>query len=200
MHAIETSYAGCRFRSRLEARWAVFFDTLGIRWDYEPQGFHLPKRLSNQPGDHQYLPDFFLPALGAYFEVKGQLDSDHDLLRLLDCAAALSAPLGGCGDGPHLIVAGEIPRPGSHRHPVALHMHKGDLVATLMADSSDRCGGRSGAVVARDFGGGLHDVCTYPPEVIRSLLLDGGVGRPIAAYDPGYRAARSARFEHGEHG
>lgn len=28
--AIETSYAGCRFRSRLEARWAVFFDTLGI--------------------------------------------------------------------------------------------------------------------------------------------------------------------------
>jgi hypothetical protein len=26
--AIETSYKGYRFRSRLEARWAVFFDAL----------------------------------------------------------------------------------------------------------------------------------------------------------------------------
>lgn len=29
---IQTRYAGCLFRSRLEARWAVFFDHLGIRW------------------------------------------------------------------------------------------------------------------------------------------------------------------------
>lgn len=27
---IETWYASCRFRSRLEARWAVFFDTLRL--------------------------------------------------------------------------------------------------------------------------------------------------------------------------
>jgi hypothetical protein len=38
---IETRYAGCRFRSRLEARWAVFFDRLGIAWEYEPEGFEL---------------------------------------------------------------------------------------------------------------------------------------------------------------
>jgi hypothetical protein len=36
---IETWYASCRFRSRLEARWAVFFDTLRLVWHYEPQGF-----------------------------------------------------------------------------------------------------------------------------------------------------------------
>jgi hypothetical protein len=30
MKAIETRYAGCLFRSRLEARWAVLFDHLGI--------------------------------------------------------------------------------------------------------------------------------------------------------------------------
>ena len=41
--AIQTRYAGCRFRSRIEARWAVFFDALGIRWEYEPQGFDLDK-------------------------------------------------------------------------------------------------------------------------------------------------------------
>jgi hypothetical protein len=32
---IETRYNGYRFRSRLEARWAVFFDTLGIEYQYE---------------------------------------------------------------------------------------------------------------------------------------------------------------------
>jgi hypothetical protein len=49
---IETRYAGHRFRSRLEARWAVFFTTLGIRWEYEPQGYIV----DGTP----YLPDFKL--------------------------------------------------------------------------------------------------------------------------------------------
>ena len=39
--AIETQYKGYRFRSRLEARWAVFFDALQVRWDYELEGFDL---------------------------------------------------------------------------------------------------------------------------------------------------------------
>lgn len=65
MKAIETSYKGYRFRSRLEARWAVFFDTLGLRWEYEPEGFDLG-------GGAYYLPDFFLPDLGGgtWVEVK----------------------------------------------------------------------------------------------------------------------------------
>lgn len=49
--SIETRYRGCRFRSRLEARWAVFFDALGLAWEYEPQGYLLP---NGTP----YLPDF----------------------------------------------------------------------------------------------------------------------------------------------
>lgn len=63
--AIETRYKGYRFRSRLEARWAVFFDALGIRWEYEPQGFVLS---DGSP----YLPDFHLPTFdgGVYVEVK----------------------------------------------------------------------------------------------------------------------------------
>jgi hypothetical protein len=36
---IETFYRGYRFRSRLEARWAVFMDAAGIVWEYEPEGF-----------------------------------------------------------------------------------------------------------------------------------------------------------------
>lgn len=31
-----TVYNGTKFRSRLEARWACFFDLLGWRWQYEP--------------------------------------------------------------------------------------------------------------------------------------------------------------------
>ena len=37
--AIETVYNGYRFRSRVEARWAVFFDTLGVPYEYEKEGF-----------------------------------------------------------------------------------------------------------------------------------------------------------------
>lgn len=40
--AIKTEYKGYRFRSRLEARWAVFFDALGVRWEYEKEGYELP--------------------------------------------------------------------------------------------------------------------------------------------------------------
>lgn len=59
----ETYYNGYRFRSRLEARWAVFFDTLGIKYEYEPEGIRLSYGKS-------YLPDFYLPHFHCYFEVK----------------------------------------------------------------------------------------------------------------------------------
>jgi hypothetical protein len=48
---IETVYRGYRFRSRLEARWAVFFQTLGVPWEYEPEGCVLST-------GEWYLPDF----------------------------------------------------------------------------------------------------------------------------------------------
>lgn len=60
--AIETSYKGYRFRSRLEARWAVFFDALDLKWEYELEGFEF--------NSIRYLPDFYLPELGKYLEIK----------------------------------------------------------------------------------------------------------------------------------
>jgi hypothetical protein len=57
MKAIETIYKGYRFRSRLEARWAVYLDQIGWAWDYEHEGFDLgPAGL--------YLPDFLLRSDG----------------------------------------------------------------------------------------------------------------------------------------
>jgi hypothetical protein len=49
---LDTRYKGYRFRSRLEARWAVFFDALNIEYLYEPEGFQLKAG--------RYLPDFQL--------------------------------------------------------------------------------------------------------------------------------------------
>jgi hypothetical protein len=81
----ETKYKGYRFRSRHETKWAVFFDTLGLRWLYEPEGFDLqfdfedfakelemseeelldegiPQALKALDGKViPYLPDFYLP-------------------------------------------------------------------------------------------------------------------------------------------
>lgn len=63
LKAIETVYHGHRFRSRLEARWAVFLDQAGVKWEYEGQGYDLDGLW--------YLPDFYLPDLSAWMEVKG---------------------------------------------------------------------------------------------------------------------------------
>ena len=54
MEPIDTEYKGYRFRSRLEARWAVFFQHLGVEWQYEPEGYEFENGT-------RYLPDFYLP-------------------------------------------------------------------------------------------------------------------------------------------
>lgn len=59
---IPTKYNKYIFRSRLEARWAVYFDKIGLQWDYEQEGYIL----SN---GKYYLPDFFIPGFG-YIEIK----------------------------------------------------------------------------------------------------------------------------------
>jgi len=48
--AYPTKYAGTQFRSRLEARWAAFFDVMAWPWEYEP--FDLKG----------YIPDFIVDA------------------------------------------------------------------------------------------------------------------------------------------
>lgn len=62
MKPIETTYNGIHFRSRLEARWAIFFDHLRIHYHYEPEGYQI--------GNVKYLPDFYLPQMDIYAEIK----------------------------------------------------------------------------------------------------------------------------------
>lgn len=67
---IPTIYKGYKFRSRLEARWAVFFDSLKIPWVYEPEGVMVD--------GEKYLPDFYLPDCKQFFEVKGVLNTKDE--------------------------------------------------------------------------------------------------------------------------
>lgn len=71
VRAIQTSYKGYKFRSRLEARWAVFFDKCGVdfEWQYELEGFDLPSGW--------YLPDFLIWG-SMWVEIKPRSLSDDD--------------------------------------------------------------------------------------------------------------------------
>ena len=80
IQAIQTTYQGYKFRSRLEARWAVFFDALGLKWEYEPEGFDLG-------GAGWYLPDFLLPDMdggnGMWVEVKPEGSTEFLKIKTL---------------------------------------------------------------------------------------------------------------------
>jgi hypothetical protein len=114
----ETKDKGDRFRSRLEARWAVFFDTLGLKWWYEPEGFDLhfdyeefakdwdfteeelleegiPQALKALDGKkYSYLPDFYLPELNYWIEIKGPLPTKADLLKAFFLSGAVNKAAG----------------------------------------------------------------------------------------------------------
>ena len=217
IRAIETRYAGCRFRSRLEARWAVFFDYLGISWQYEPQGF-----LVGPENTVPYLPDFWLPGCGIWVEVKGTEEA-LDIPLLVNAAIPhwgldlTSAQMGdrSCA-GPRLLILGPIPsmRVGVHRlwgkdllawptHS-ALSFWKGDVeqVEMIFRPGEVAAEGRRGGVVGNDAG----QIFWETRGTQWGNLIGGGLSLSDDKTDPAkannvaaaYAAARSARFEHGE--
>jgi|TARA_R110000803_G_scaffold25331_1_gene60535 hypothetical protein len=76
---IQTEYDGHRFRSRLEARWAVFFNEMGWVYHYEAEGYTFVYQGEVVKG---YLPDFFVPKLDAFVEVKGPLMTEVETFKL----------------------------------------------------------------------------------------------------------------------
>lgn len=114
LKAIETEYRGFRFRSRLEARWAVFFDACKVSWEYEPEGYDLE---GYDLGDGiLYLPDFLLHGVEGhaegdlYVEVKGVMtDKDAEKInRFVELGK--SNPLLFGKSTTATLVVGEIPR------------------------------------------------------------------------------------------
>lgn len=81
---IETEYGGYRMRSRLEARWAVFFDALGVAWEYEKEGYEM--------SSGRYLPDFWLPQVSMFAEVKPTVFSTREQEKCFDLATHTGNP------------------------------------------------------------------------------------------------------------
>jgi len=85
IQAIETRYRGNRYRSRLEARWAAFFDGIGVDYVYEPDTFPLP--------GGWYLPDFWIPSWDVYAEIKPSHLNDIERRKCEDLSIAKQKPV-----------------------------------------------------------------------------------------------------------
>lgn len=201
--AIETHYGGHHFRSRLEARWAVFFDHMGIRWQYELEGFEV-RGVYAEPPYRRYLPDFYLPATATWVEVKGDENKlNFNLLAdLIDWGGALPGVENSRGGEAGLLLLGDIPRTHGKTpvHPLLQHskggcvrlaaFKRGGLVTYDAPETVDYFDSSWGgdqntyewAATTRKYHTGTWAVVgDGDPEVVAAL-----------------RAARSARFEHGE--
>lgn len=86
--ALPTVYRGTTFRSALEASWAATLDNLDIAWEYEPQMVALPSGA-------RYLPDFHLPQIGTWLEVKGdgvpRIEKAYEFSTVLSCTCPILA-------------------------------------------------------------------------------------------------------------
>jgi hypothetical protein len=172
LKAIETHYKGYRFRSRLETRWAVFFDALGIEWEYEKEGYDL-----GEAG--WYLPDFWLPQVRMWAEVKPEVLSEAERLKLEALARGT--------DRPCLMLIG-IPENKPYQ-----------AIVWAVTD-----GGWPGEYSEVSDGFALCDYCltmfhAYPIYEGRFYASPGSEedGR-FEDVEEAVRTARSARFEHGE--
>ena len=61
-------YNGIEFRSKLESKTAQALDNIGIRYEYEPDGYKLTNGM-------WYRPDFYLPDARQFIECKGKMES-----------------------------------------------------------------------------------------------------------------------------
>ena len=186
--AIETSYKGYRFRSRLEARWAVFLDELGLPWQYEREGYDLDGL--------RYLPDFWLPRQRQWMEVKPDITSvtDEEREKCRRLAVATGFEVGMvfgdlCAVGviaDRVIVGACI---GWYPNPISAYLgeDRESIYGETMWEwgACDACGALGMGHL------GTHRTCHC------SWQCKGN--RPACIIDA-YAAARSARFEFGESG
>lgn len=93
-------YKNICFRSKLEARWAVTFDCLGIEWVYEPGIL----KSSFWEDSIYYRPDFYFPKFGMYAEVK---PNDEKLFEIQDKLSIMVDYGGPLSKG--IIILGPIP-------------------------------------------------------------------------------------------
>lgn len=182
MKAIQTEYKGYKFRSRLEARWAVFFDSLEIEWVYEPEGYVLNN-------GKYYLPDFLLPDIrpGVYFnhyeslyiEVKGTSSKSDKPVEF------------GSSSTPIALLEGEIPYSELEAN-MRLDGDRYEIFTDVWDGSYLFCECIKCGTIGFEFLGLAERLpCSCPKGNIKY-----GYNTDRLMY--AYKMARQARFEHGE--
>jgi hypothetical protein len=190
--AIETRYKGRRFRSRLEARWAIFFDMARIKWEYEFEGYKLNDGTS-------YLPDFYLPESKTFVEIKPHDKElvDKGLQKCDEFVFSTKKDILLIGGNPSIDeyftvlltpCEGKCAEPEKHIHEV-VHLWdgkfcQGEKCYSISLIGTDPC--KWALTVKRGITCSSEETCY---AVNNSKLL-------IKAYE----SAISARFEHGENG
>ncbi len=196
---IETRYKGYRFRSRLEARWAVFFETLSVPWEYEAEGFELGDGL-------RWLPDFIVGDRRVPFEIKPN-GIPGDAYRKVDRFVSLTGR-------PAFVLSGApwiCTKHGWRCEECQCHSI-GCCDSLWYADWLIDEENPTGFFVIGNprFATGRRDPKTFlilsdPEETVKQWTInsgsDDGERYPLVYSDELIRAcvaARSARFEHGE--
>lgn len=210
IQAIDTLYRGHYFRSRLEARWAVVFDVLKIAWRYEPEAYRVG------PEQVPYLPDFYLPDLGTWVEVKG---SETDFLAKADVYGAACHPESGLPGMAEsvlttrgFLILGPIPegRPNARRpmHTLIQHGLFWNRTTGLDMEGTWRCWAAFTedsriAVTAIDSTSGTPE--GLPPAGQQTPLYTQESIAPGLPFGPdkvaaAYAIARAVRFDQGKKG
>ena len=208
--AIETVYNGYRFRSRLEARWAVFFDAAGIPYEYEQEGFELSDGT-------RYLPDFYLPSYDWYVEVKPPREgAGEDLVRASKFVGEKIKVL---------LLLGNIPTKKDielwHYYALYFNPLRGKVLAerccfdAVLTEAQDSYCGLEISTwlgVDRERPRNMYQVSRWPEDVL-TAIHDREIGgefpfcetfaddkERIKMLAKPYEKARQARFEYGEMG
>jgi hypothetical protein len=193
---IETRYRGYRFRSRLEARWAVFLDALGIEWGYEVEGYHLPD-------GQMYLPDFWLPEVETFIEVK-------PAMRRLPYLEAMNEKAAQIGISSRILISYGLPGERGHEiYPFSRNHYIDEKQGECVECFTHFCGCRLALDDSRKSGRSLwlhgdagSRICSCLVDYSSSTWDEQGA-RPTPDHPDLLKAiekARGARFEFGESG
>jgi hypothetical protein len=192
----------------------VFFDHLGVEWQYEPQGFVWDSNSQIADSDNaywnneqlkikggMYLPDFWLPSIETWVEVKGAKCTKEETRTHFEFALVSGQR--------HMTAVGDIPH-GTNYGPWS-----DDMILNGGCDFNYQwcvclwCGkpgiefeGRGGRVCGQQTS---DDASEWELKAragcdISKPYTDKGFTSKNQKILNAYEAARSARFEHGQAG
>ena len=172
--AIETWHDGILYRSRAEARMAVFLTHAGIEFKYEYEGY----LMSN---GQRYLPDFILTGIDVFLEIKGGVPTADEIGKAEQLAndtyKAVFVHYGGFVDHPPEITSDSMLCVGPH----------GIIDNQFWFCECDQCG--LVGIQWQGLSNRLSCGCQY--ELGRDKTPGYDTPKLIAAHE----AAKSARFE-----